>query len=137
MTDQRPDQELLDVASAGQLTDKKQVQQQLERLLGDSSIEKPRILRFFQEFFGYGHAHKVFKDEKRSGGFSYYGENYPDMYERDADFFVINILEEDRDVFHRLLTSDEYFLLNCQTFRNTVYDFILPIRRCLMLAIFR
>ncbi len=125
LTDQRPDQELLDVASAGQLTDKKQVQQQLERLLGDSSIEKPRILRFFQEFFGYGHAHKVFKDEKRSGGFSYYGENYPDMYERDADFFVINILEEDRDVFHRLLTSDEYFLLNRQTFRNTVYDFYL------------
>ena len=41
------DQELLDVASAGQLTDKKQVQQQLERLLGDSSIGKARILRFF------------------------------------------------------------------------------------------
>ena len=125
LTDQRPDQELLDAASAGQLADKKRVQEQLERLLGDPRIEKPRILRFFQEFFGYGHAHKVFKDEKRSGGFSYYGENYPDMYERDADFFVINILEEDRDVFHRLLTSNEYFLLNRQTFRNTVYNFYL------------
>ena len=63
-------------------------------MLQDDRIEKPRILRFFQEFFGYAEAHKVFKDEDRSGGFAYYGENYPAMYEKDADFFVMNILEK-------------------------------------------
>ncbi|MEC8592220.1 MAG: DUF1588 domain-containing protein, partial [Planctomycetota bacterium] len=123
LTDRRPDAELLEAASAGGLKNQQDVRTQVTRILDDPAIEKPRILRFFQEFFGYTQAHKVFKDAKRSGGFAYYGENYPVMYERDADFFVLNILERDQDVFKQLLTSDEYFILNRQTFRNTVYDF--------------
>jgi len=125
ITDQRPDGSLMQAAMGGHLATRADVKKQVVRMLADHSIDKPRILRFFQEFFGYVHAHKIFKDAKRSGGFSYYGENYPDMYERDADFFVINILEDDKDVFERLLTSDEYYILNRQTFRNTVYDFYL------------
>ncbi len=123
ITDRRPDEILLQAARNGNLRGRDDVKTQVVRLLRDDSIDKPRILRFFQEFFGYVHAHKVFKDAKRSGGFSYYGENYPNMYERDADFFVMSILERDKDVFRKLLTSDEYFILNRQTFRNTVYDF--------------
>ncbi|MGV2341641.1 MAG UNVERIFIED_CONTAM: hypothetical protein LVR18_49295 [Planctomycetaceae bacterium] len=57
------------------------------------------------------------------GDYAYYGENYPAMYEKDADFFVMNILEKDRDVFRQLLTSNEYYIINRATFRNTVYDF--------------
>jgi hypothetical protein len=125
LTDQRPDAELMKAVQAGHLSSREDVQREVKRILGDPAIAKPRILRFFQEFFGYTHAHKVFKDAKRSGGFSYYGENYPVMYERDADFFVLHILERDQDVFRQLLTSDEYFILNRQTFRNTVYDFYL------------
>ncbi len=45
------------------------------------------------------------------------------MYEKEADFFVLNILEKDKDVFRQLLTSDKYYILNRATFRNTVYDF--------------
>lgn len=123
LTDQRPDPVLVKAAKAGRLKNKKDVQLQVRRILQDDAIKKPRVLRFFQEFFGYAEAHKVFKDEKRSGGFAYYGENYPQMYEKEADFFVLNILEKDKDVFRRLLTSDEYFILNRATFRNTVYDF--------------
>ena len=123
ITDRRPGEILLQAARNGNLRGRDDVKTQVVRLLRDDSIDKPRILRFFQEFFGYVHAHKVFKDATRSGGFSYYGENYPNMYERDADFFVMNILERDKDVFRELLTSDEYFILNRQTFRNTVYDF--------------
>ena len=123
LTDQPPDETLLRAATSGQLRTAEDVESQVERLLGDAAIDKPRILRFFQEFFGYVHAHKVFKDAKRSGGFAYYGENYPEMYERDADFFVMKILEKDTDVFRELLTSDKYYILRRQTFRNTVYDF--------------
>jgi len=125
LTDKRPDAELMEAAKSRTLDNASVVRHQIERLLNDPQIDKPRLLRFFQEFFGYAHAHKVFKDEDRSGGFSYYGENYPDMYERDADFFVLDILDDDVDVFYRLLTSDRYFLLNRQTFRNTIYDFYL------------
>ncbi len=123
LTDSRPDDALLQTARDGNLRSRDDVRRQVVRLLQDDSIGKPRILRFFQEFFGFVHAHKVFKDADRSGGFSYYGENYPNMYERDADFFVLNILDGDQDVFRKLLTSDEYYILNRQTFRNTVYDF--------------
>ena len=123
LTDQRPDRILLQAAESGKLKTKEDVRAQLSRMLEDESLEKPRILRFFQEFFGYNQAHIIFKDEARSGGFRYYGEDYPVIYERDADFFVLNILSKDKDVFRKLLTSDEYFILNRQTFRNTVYAF--------------
>ena len=123
LTDSRPDEAMLQAARDGQLRTREDAQLQVKRILDDDSIDKPRTLRFFQEFFGYAQAHKIFKDEKRSGGFAYYGENYPQMYERDADFFVMHILAEDKDVFKRLLTSDKFFILNRQTFRNTVYDF--------------
>lgn len=123
LTDRRPDEKLLQAARTGELSSSAAAQVQVRRILEDEAIAKPRILRFFQEFFGYAQAHKVFKDEDRSGGFAYYGENYPAMYEKDADFFVMNILEKDQDVFKQLLTSDEYYIINRATFRNTVYDF--------------
>ncbi len=123
LTDRQPDGALLQAAEAGKLNSSTDAQLQVARILQDDAINKPRILRFFREFFGYTQAHKVFKDEDRSGGFAYYGENYPAMYEKDADFFVMNILEKDRDVFRQLLTSDEYYIINRATFRNTVYDF--------------
>jgi mono/diheme cytochrome c family protein len=123
LTDGLPDGTLLQAAESGKLKTKDDVHEQVSRILADESIDKPRILRFFQEFFGYNQAHKIFKDEGRSGGFHYYGENYPRIYERDADFFVMNILDIDKDVFRQLLLSDEYFILNRQTFRNNVYDF--------------
>lgn len=123
LTDKRPDDALMQAVRDGELTSAEDAKRHVMRILRDDSIDKPRILRFFQEFFGYAHAHKVFKDEKRSGGFAYYGENYPDMYERDADFFVQKILENDKQVFRNLLTSDKYYILNRQTFRNTIFDF--------------
>ncbi|MFN7875280.1 MAG: DUF1588 domain-containing protein [Pirellula sp.] len=123
LTDRPPDAILLQAAKDGRLNCSDDVKLQVARILQDDAIDKPRILRFFQEFFGYTQAHKVFKDEDRSGGFAYYGENYPAMYEKDADFFVMNILEKDQDVFRQLLTSNEYYIINRATFRNTVYDF--------------
>jgi hypothetical protein len=123
LTDRRPDEALLQAAQSGRLNNSSDAAFQVARILQDDSIAKPKILRFFQEFFGYTQAHKVFKDQDRSGGFAYYGENYPAMYEKDADFFVMNILAKDKDVFRQLLTSDEYYIINRATFRNTVYDF--------------
>lgn len=123
LTDRRPDPQLLQAAKDGKLSSSAEAKIQIARILQDAAVEKPAILRFFQEFFGYSQAHKVFKDQDRSGGFAYYGENYPAMYEKDADFFVMNILEKDQDVFRQLLTSNEYYIINRATFRNTVYDF--------------
>ncbi|MDP7378380.1 MAG: DUF1592 domain-containing protein, partial [Pirellulaceae bacterium] len=53
LTDRRPDAELLEAARAGGLKNQQDVRTQVTRILDDPAIEKPRILRFFQEFFGY------------------------------------------------------------------------------------
>ena len=73
----------------------------------DHRVRNTRVLRFFQEFFGYHHAPKVFKDSKRIG----HGDRY--LTERmvdDADQLVMHIFDEDRDVLRRLLTTDAYFV---------------------------
>ena len=59
LTDKRPDAELLTAAATGGLDTDEGVAKQVNRLLDTAKLEKPRILRFFREFFGYeiGRAH--------------------------------------------------------------------------------
>ena len=53
LTDRRPDNILLQAAESGKLRTKDEVHAHISRMLEDESLEKPRILRFFQEFFGF------------------------------------------------------------------------------------
>jgi hypothetical protein len=109
LTDKKPDQLLLKSAQNGKLTTREDVKREVTRLLGDSSIDKPRILRFFQEFFGYHHAPHVFKDDKRfTKGYTFF--NYAQRYVNDTDVFIQHILNEDKNVFKELLTTEEYFV---------------------------
>ncbi|MGC6567732.1 MAG: DUF1588 domain-containing protein [Akkermansiaceae bacterium] len=66
----------------------------------------PRLLRFWREFFGYTKAADVFKDDQRAG------EHLHNPFKRigDADWFVLKILKDDREVFSRLLTDDLYYV---------------------------
>ena len=63
---------------------------------------RPRELRFFQEFFGYPAVADVFKDRERAGF------HHANRLRKDADMFVLGILEKDQDVFGQLLTSNHY-----------------------------
>src|SRR6185295_797029 len=62
LTDDRPDAELLQAAADGKLATRDDVRRQVERLLGDDAIAKPRIMRFFEEYFEFTAAADVFKD---------------------------------------------------------------------------
>ena len=73
----------------------------------DHKIRNTRVLRFFRDFFGYHHAPRVFKDEKRIGIDS--GFETKRMV-NDADQMVMHIFDQDRNVLRRLLTSDEFFV---------------------------
>lgn len=64
---------------------------------------KPRLLRFFQEYFDYEKAPDVFKDETRHGG-----QHSPQELIKDADWTVLHILAEDRHVLEELLTTDRF-----------------------------
>ena len=103
LADNGPDETLREAAKSGKLTTRQDVEREVRRILTDNSIEKNRILRFFQEFFGYHRAIDVFKDR---GGWNLEVQ----YFIRDADMLVEYILKQDRDVFASLLTEDKYFV---------------------------
>lgn len=109
LTDAKPDAKLIEAARNGRLETREDVRREVVRLLEDESTEKPRILRFFHEFFGYHHAPEVFKDDDRFfGGFTFF--KVAQRYVDDTDALVLHILKKDKDVFQQLLASEEYFV---------------------------
>ncbi|MEQ8786817.1 MAG: DUF1588 domain-containing protein [Pirellulaceae bacterium] len=111
LTDQKPDDALLEAAQSGRLRGRDDAAREVARILDDESIEKPRILRFFHEFFGYHRAPQVFKDEARFGR-QYDRSKTPEQLVQDADTLVLHILRRDRNVLAELLTTEEYFVLH-------------------------
>ncbi|MCR9202006.1 MAG: DUF1588 domain-containing protein [Planctomycetaceae bacterium] len=107
LTDEKPDERLLAAAVGGQLSSPADVRREVIRYWDDDAIAKPRILRFFHEYFGYAAAPGVFKDTAR------FGKDYRKVPERlveDADTMVMHIVKRDQRVLQELLTSDQYFV---------------------------
>ncbi len=125
LTDSSPDKELQEAVKNGKLNTREDYRREVERMLNNRSqyylIEEAvdrsghdsltnlpiRKLRFFREFFGYPGMLAIFKDNKRFGG------NYTDAAGRlvsEADMLVELILKEDRNVFERLLSTEEFYV---------------------------
>ena len=85
------------------------IEEAVERIsLADSFTNMPiRKLRFFREFFGYPRLLPIFKDNKRFGG-DYTNANGRLVSE--ADMLVEHILEQDKNVFERLLTTEDFYV---------------------------
>lgn len=109
LTDEMPDPALTDAARTGRLATRADAAREVTRIWDDAAIAKPRILRFFREFFGYHHAPKVFKDDARFGK-SYGRLKVAQRLVDDADVLVRHIVDRDTDVLAELLTTDEYFV---------------------------
>jgi hypothetical protein len=104
LTDRRPDAELLAAAATGGLDTDAGVARQVHRLLNDPKLEKPRILRFFREYFGYPAALEIFKNDKDNP------EHDARVLVEDTDRLVLFILEQDREVLRELLTTNKSFV---------------------------
>jgi mono/diheme cytochrome c family protein len=125
LTDSSPDKELAEAAAGGKLNTREDYRREVERMLKirsqyyiiDESVEllsadsftniPIRKLRFFREFFGYQRALPIFKDNKRFGG------DYISVSGRavsEADMLVEHILEQDKNVFEKLLTTEDFFV---------------------------
>ncbi|MFN3166079.1 MAG: DUF1588 domain-containing protein [Phycisphaeraceae bacterium] len=131
--DRGPDAPLMQAAREGRLTTKADYKREVERLLADADYYRgpvdptlngghyqsnetshPRIIRFFRDFFGYRAAANVFKDPPRAQA-RYQNPSRgtvgsPGWLIREADLIVTYHVENDRDVFENLLTSDKYFV---------------------------
>lgn len=99
----RRDHALQNAADKNALSTREKVADHVRRLLDDPRREPTRILRFFREYFEYAKAVDIFKDKPK--GFVH----APQVLVADTDRLILHILQEDRDVLRRLLTTDLTF----------------------------
>ncbi|WP_439630389.1 DUF1588 domain-containing protein [Gemmata sp.] len=99
--DKGPDVALAGAAESGKLTTREDAARELNRLLDDPKFEKPRIMRFFHEYFGYRNAVNVFKDDRQC---------YPAQAVRDTDALIEYVLARDRAVIAELLATEAVFV---------------------------
>ncbi len=107
----QPDEQLRQAIVDGRMRTKEDVKREVERMLADESIRKPRVLRFFRDYFDYDLAGYICKDTKALGktGASAGTSHYRAMFDGTAstDRLVELILAEDKDVLKQLLTTNK------------------------------
>ena len=108
-----PEKSLKAAAAEGRLTTREDVKREVERILNDDRIRKPRILQFFREYFDYDRAGRICKDTtalKAAGGEM--AKYYVTMFSMAAstDRLVEMILQEDKNVLAELLTTTRVVL---------------------------
>jgi len=107
----KPDEELRQAIVSGRMRTQADVKREVERMLADDSIRKPRILQFFRDYLDYDLGGYICKDLKALAdtGVSTRGTaHYGAMFDATAstDRLIELILQEDHDVFRELLTTD-------------------------------
>jgi hypothetical protein len=118
LTDHAPDRSpvILEMLQKGELNTKQDVARLVERLLDEQLTtghwwrkDLPRVMRFFDEFFGFHRAGAVFKDTGRQRA-----EKIPQwnttMLVHDARMLIEYVLKNDKDVIAELLTTNKYFI---------------------------
>lgn len=108
----RPDEQLRKAVVEGRMRTRDDVKREVERMLADDSVRKPRVLRFFRDYFDYDRGGYICKDTKALAdtGVSTRGtSHYRAMFDSVAstDRLIELILQEDSDVFKQLLTTDK------------------------------
>lgn len=107
-----PDATLRQAIVEGRMRTQDDVRREVERMLADDSTRKPRILRFFRDYFDYDLGGYICKDNKALAdtGVSNRGTaHYRAMFDATAstDRLVELILADDTEVLKRLLTTDQ------------------------------
>ena len=110
LTDKGPDAALLTAAATGGLDTEDGAAQQVQRMFADVKLDKPRVLRFFREYFGYDKATDVFKEANGGGTAVDHPGHEPRVLVEDTDRLVQYVLDRDRDVLRELLTTNKSFV---------------------------
>ena len=108
----KPDQKLRDAITEGRMRTREDVKREVRRMLDDDSIRKPRILRFFRDYFDHDLAGYICKDTAalaKTGVSTRGTSHYRAMFDStaSADRLIELILEEDKDVLKELLTTQK------------------------------
>ena len=108
----KPDEQLRQSIVDGRMRTRVDVKREVTRMLEDDSFRKPRILRFFRDYFDYDLGGYICKDDKAlaATGVSGRGNNhYRAMFDATAstDRLIELILEDDKEVLKTLLTTQK------------------------------
>jgi hypothetical protein len=108
----RPDEALRKTIVEGRMRTREDVKCEVSRMLDDDSIRKPRVLRFFRDFFDYDLGGYICKDNAalgRTGVSSKGTSHYRAMFDATAssDRLIELILKKDEDVLKELLTTQQ------------------------------
>jgi hypothetical protein len=106
----RPDEALRKAIVEERMRSRDDVKREVARMLADDSIRKPRVLRFFRDFFDYDLGGYICKDNAalgRTGVTSKGTSHYRAMFDATAssDRLIELILKKDEDVLKELLTT--------------------------------
>ncbi|MGB7344932.1 MAG: DUF1588 domain-containing protein [Pirellulaceae bacterium] len=108
----KPDDELKQAIVSGNMRTKEDVRREVVRMLADDSIRKPRVLRFFRDYFDYDRGGYICKDSNalaNTGASNKGTSHYRAMFDATAstDRLIELILHDDKDVLKQLLTTDK------------------------------
>jgi hypothetical protein len=108
----RPDDTLRKAIVEGRMKTPEDVKREVARMLTDESMRKPRVLRFFRDFFDYDLGGYICKGNAAlaSTGVSARGtSHYRAMFDATAstDRLIELILQKDKDVLKELLTTQQ------------------------------
>ncbi len=108
----KPDEELRKAIVEGRMRTREDVEREVTRMLEDESIRKPRVLRFFRDFFDYDLGGYICKDTAalaKTGASTRGVSHYRAMFDATAstDRLIELILEEDQDVLKEMLTTQK------------------------------
>ena len=108
----KPDAQLRNAIVEGRMRTKTDVKREVERMLADDRIRKPRVLRFFRDYFDYDLGGYICKDDQAlaaTGAPTTGVSHYRAMFDAAAgtDRLIELILQEDKDVLKQLLTTDK------------------------------
>ena len=112
----KPDDELRKAITEGRMRTREDVEREITRMLSDDSIRKPRVLRFFRDYFDHDLAGYICKDDKAQAttGAPAGTAHYRAMFDAAAstDRLIELILEKDKDVLKELLTTQQVVVSN-------------------------
>ena len=108
----QPDTQLRKAIVEGRMRTREDVKREVSRMLDDDSIRKPRVLRFFRDFFDYDLGGYICKDNAalaRTGVSARGTSHYQAMFHATAstDRLIELIIQKDEDVLKELLTTQQ------------------------------
>ena len=107
----QPDAQLRKAIAEGRMRTRDDVHREITRMLSDDSLRKPRVLRFFRDFFDYDLGGYICKDNRALAqtGVSRPTSHYRAMFDATAstDRLIELVLKKDKNVLKELLTTQQ------------------------------